>query len=43
MTAINVRRAVPDDLSLIVHHYAPGDSPWDPFGDLARLQAISSY
>jgi ribosomal protein S18 acetylase RimI-like enzyme len=40
ITAIKVRQAVPDDLSLIVHHYGPGDSPCDPFGDLTRLQAI---
>ncbi len=40
MAAISVRRAVVDDLTCIVQHYGAGDRPWDPFGDLTKLQSI---
>jgi ribosomal protein S18 acetylase RimI-like enzyme len=40
MATISVRRAVSSDLTHIVRHYGPGDSPWDPFADLAKLQTI---
>lgn len=40
MATINVRQALPSDLSRIVRHYGSGDSPWDPFDDLAKLQSI---
>jgi hypothetical protein len=40
MTTILVRQASPADLTNIVCHYGAGDSPWDPFADLAKLQRI---
>jgi ribosomal protein S18 acetylase RimI-like enzyme len=40
MATISVRRAASSDLTHIVRHYGPGDSPWDPFADLAKLQTI---
>lgn len=40
MTTINVRQVTSSDLPCIVQHYGAGDSPWDPFGDLGRLQSI---
>ena len=35
-----IRQATQKDLPFIVDHYGPGDTPWDPFGDLDRLQKI---
>ena len=40
MAPTSVRQAASSDLAHSVHHYGPGDSPWDPFGDLAKLQGI---
>ena len=40
MSAVSVRHAVSSDLVNIVRHYGAGDSPWDPFGDLAKLESI---
>lgn len=37
-----IRIATDDDLRSIVAHYGPGggDSPWDPFADLERIQRV---
>ena len=35
-----VRPATSDDLPLIANHYRRGDTPWDPFGDVEKLQKI---
>ena len=40
MTEIRVRQAMPSDLIHIVRHYGSGDTPWDPFADLSRLERI---
>ncbi len=37
---VTIRQATPEDLSSIVGHYGPGDTPWDPFGNLGKLQEI---
>lgn len=37
---ILVRRGRPEDLPLVVQHYGRGDTPWDPFSDLGKLQRI---
>lgn len=39
MTTV-VRPGTQDDLPLIAKHYGRGDTPWDPFGDVARLRKI---
>ncbi len=40
MTTITIRQAAPTDLTTIVNHYGSGDTPWDPFGDVEKLQNI---
>ena len=35
-----VRSGTQDDLPLIAKHYGRGDTPWDPFGDVAKLREI---
>lgn len=35
-----VRSATTEDLPLVAAHYGKGDTPWDPFGDVSRLEAI---
>ena len=40
MTIITIRHANTNDLAHIVHHYGPGDDPWDPFDDMIKLQRI---
>jgi len=40
MITVDIRQATPQDLSRVVEHYGPGDTPWDPFGDPSRLQGI---
>lgn len=35
-----VRSATPDDFPHIANHYGRGDTPWDPFGDVEKLQEI---
>ena len=37
---VTIRQGTPADLVNVVDHYGPGDTPWDPFGDLVRLQGI---
>ena len=42
---LTVRAASDADLQSIVAHYGPGggDSPWDPFANLKRIQRIPRY
>ncbi len=35
-----VRPATSDDLPLIANHYGRGDTPWDPFGNVEKLQEV---
>ncbi len=35
-----VRPATQGDLPHVASHYGKGDSPWDPFGDVAKLEEI---
>jgi ribosomal protein S18 acetylase RimI-like enzyme len=37
---IRVRPGKLEDLPSIARHYAHGDSPWDPFGDVSKLSRI---
>lgn len=40
MTSITIRQATPADLRNVVNHYGKCDTPWDPFGDIAKLSTI---
>lgn len=37
---ITIRQGTPADLSLVVTHYRFSSTPWDPFGNLEKLQTI---
>ncbi|HTT73521.1 MAG TPA: GNAT family N-acetyltransferase [Thermoplasmata archaeon] len=37
---IRVRPGTPEDLPRVARHYAHGDSPWDPFGEVSKLSRI---
>ncbi len=40
MMSTTVRSAATEDLPLVTAHYGKGDTPWDPFGDVSRLETI---
>ncbi len=40
MISITIRQGTRADLSKVVNHYGSSDTPWDPFGDLSKLQSI---
>jgi len=40
MISITIRQGTQGDLSSVVNHYGSSDTPWDPFGDLSKLQSI---
>ena len=40
MMPTTVRSATSEDLPSVADHYGKGDTPWDPFGDVSKLEAI---